>query len=113
MQSGLRRSLTIPIVRYTCRSKSLPAFNLLTETPESQSKGSKRQLEQWRLWLPGRPSSYTHDCAVVATEALVNSFVGFEDAYDSAYNLARHSLEETEQIMFGESPFSGLFGAPV
>lgn len=53
----------------------LPHFRITLLLAKARSTGTQSlkptpPLESWRLWPPGMPGSYVHDCAVVAGEAM-------------------------------------------
>lgn len=69
------------------------------------------RLDPTSLWLPGLPSSYTDECAVVALMHGVKA--DFDEPYDIDYNAIYFSLQQIGQEMSGHTPLVRAFGAPV
>jgi len=98
------------MVRTLLSSSHVPSRAADASSVATQSQVPTPPLEEWRLWFPGMPSSYTDDCAVVVGEAIAKHA---KDMYDSAYNFMRHGYNEVAYDKWGEIPQSSLFGAPV
>jgi hypothetical protein len=100
---------------------SAHAYWLVKEREKAEWRRSRKPIEPWRLYLPGRVGHYDEDCGIYSILGIVNpkplddrSFPDYtDDRFNTAYNITQMEAREMQSQSYGWPHYSFLYGTPV